>query len=295
MATLEAIRRRIELAGDLHSVVATMKALSSVEVRDFERSVESLAGSSKVVQYGFRALLHSHPELLAAEPEVTGGHTLAVVFGTDQGLCGPLNRIVVAGALPHIETAGRVTTVAAGARVARQLELAGHPPGESLDLPSSVGGIPAAVRHSLVRIDHLRRHQGVDRVVLFHHRPTGRTGYEPRHTTVVPLDRRLLTAIARRPWPTNQVPLLTMDPQALLECLSREAVKYSLFRAFAEARASEHLARLIAMQGAEQNITDRLTELRRSYHQARQATITAELLDVVSGYQAVGDDAPGSG
>ena len=55
----------------------------------------------------------------------------------------------------------------------------------------------------------------------------------------------------------------------------------------AEAKTAEHGARLSAMQAAEQNIDDRLVTLRTRYHQLRQALITEELLDVVSGFEAL--------
>ena len=55
----------------------------------------------------------------------------------------------------------------------------------------------------------------------------------------------------------------------------------------AEAIASEHASRLAAMQAAERNIEERRDDLQQLYRQPRQETITRELLDVVSGFEAV--------
>ncbi|MFP4074812.1 MAG: F0F1 ATP synthase subunit gamma [Actinomycetota bacterium] len=65
--------------------------------------------------------------------------------------------------------------------------------------------------------------------------------------------------------------------------------KYSRYGAVAEAKTAEHGARLSAMQAAEQNIEDRIADLRVAYHQLRQAKITEEILDVVSGFEAFED------
>lgn len=73
----------------------------------------------------------------------------------------------------------------------------------------------------------------------------------------------------------------------LLRGLVRQDLPIALYRAIAEAKAAEHGARLAAMQAAEQNIDDRLDVLRTEYHQLRQAEITAGLLDVVSGFEAL--------
>jgi F-type H+-transporting ATPase subunit gamma len=73
----------------------------------------------------------------------------------------------------------------------------------------------------------------------------------------------------------------------LLAGLLREDLFIALYRAVAEAKTAEHGARLSAMQAAEQNIEERITTLRNQYHQLRQAQITEELLDVVSGFEAL--------
>jgi len=62
------------------------------------------------------------------------------------------------------------------------------------------------------------------------------------------------------------------------------------YQALAEALASEHATRLAAMQNAERNIEERREELNAAYRRKRQETITRELLDVVSGFEAVGGE-----
>jgi len=59
-----------------------------------------------------------------------------------------------------------------------------------------------------------------------------------------------------------------------------------LSRACAKSLASENASRLLAMQVAERNIMDRLEELNVTYRQQRQEAITAELLDVIAGFEA---------
>jgi len=54
--------------------------------------------------------------------------------------------------------------------------------------------------------------------------------------------------------------------------------------------ASENASRLAAMRGAERNISDRITELTAQFHQQRQMTITEELLDIASGFEALAVD-----
>lgn len=283
MQTSESLRRQLDVARELESVVTTMKSLAAVELREHEQAVNALAESVRVLQLGFQALFHSHPELVPHERMPTRTD-FAIVFGTDQGLCGPLNRTIVRHA---IEVIGEADVIAIGLRVARELELAGRRPLRTFELPGSLGVVGESVRSLLLGLDELRDPANDGRVVLVHHRPRGRMGYEPRVVTVSPLDRRLLTAIARRPWPTRCLPTGSGDPTVLLASLTRQAVAYSLHRAYTEARASEHAGRLIAMQNAEESISERGEQLSQALHRMRQATITAELLDVVGGFEAV--------
>jgi F-type H+-transporting ATPase subunit gamma len=77
-----------------------------------------------------------------------------------------------------------------------------------------------------------------------------------------------------------------MDPERLFAALLRQYLFVACFRAFAESAASEHASRVATLQGAERNLDERLQDLRRACQRRRQDAITAELLDIVSGFEA---------
>lgn len=80
----------------------------------------------------------------------------------------------------------------------------------------------------------------------------------------------------------------------MLSELIRQHLFSVLHRAFAESLASENAARLAVMQAAEKNIDERLDHLTTRFHQQRQAGITEELLDVMSGFEALRKQRPKS-
>jgi F-type H+-transporting ATPase subunit gamma len=82
----------------------------------------------------------------------------------------------------------------------------------------------------------------------------------------------------------------TMERGELLRSLAHEYLFISVYRSVAESQAAENTARLASMQGAERNIEDRITELTADYNRTRQMTITEELLDIVSGFEALKED-----
>jgi F-type H+-transporting ATPase subunit gamma len=58
--------------------------------------------------------------------------------------------------------------------------------------------------------------------------------------------------------------------------------------AIAESLAAENASRMASMQAAERNIDERIQELHNQFHRQRQTSITAELLDIVGGFEALG-------
>ena len=173
-----------------------------------------------------------------------------------------------------------------GERVAAILE---EPVGaglEVLPVPGSAAAVTALVQRVLLRVDAWRE-EGVGRVELFHNRPTARSGYEPQAQRLFPLDLRRLLSGSEWSWPSRRLPQFSMDRERLLGRLLRQHYFVLLFRACAESLVAEHGSRLAAMQAAEKNIDERLEEVTGRFRRVRQERITSELLDVVSGFEAV--------
>lgn len=292
MPTVESLRRKLTVGEELHSVVSTMKGLAAVSIHEYEKAVRALREYTTTIEQGLQILLMTGPEVFRDRiPPVR--RTAMVVIGTDQGLCGPLNREIARHALEWSEEHGVGSddrhVVAIGMRVARELELVRLDPSEELKLPGSVDAVAPLVEELLVAIDDWRSSAEVGRVVVFFQHPLSRIRRAPRTFQVVPPDTRRLRSIGDRPWPTNMLPASPHGREELLAGLLRQDLFIALFRALAEGKAAEHGARLAAMQAAEQNIEERLDRLQRDFHQLRQSEITGQLLDVVSGFEVLRD------
>jgi F-type H+-transporting ATPase subunit gamma len=77
------------------------------------------------------------------------------------------------------------------------------------------------------------------------------------------------------------------DRQAVLDRLVPQAVSIKLYRALLESVASEHGARMSSMENATSNATDMISQLSLTYNRTRQAVITKELMEIVSGAEAL--------
>ncbi|MFO7784362.1 MAG: F0F1 ATP synthase subunit gamma [Thermodesulfobacteriota bacterium] len=294
METVESLKRRIESTEDLQSVVKTMKALAAVKIRQFERAAESLEDYYRTVEMGLRAVFQGGHAGQVITRKGPGRVTGAVVFGSDQGMCGQLNDQMVGHAMNHLDglRAGPDNRVvlAVGGRARARLEEWGQSVEATMALPGGVSGITPRVRDLLLKITTWQEELGVDRVFLFHSEPISGASYRPRTVDLLPLDEVWLAGLRETPWPTRALPFFRGDPQTLFSGLVREYLFVALFRGFAESLASENASRLASMQGAEKNIEERLEELQNRFHQQRQMSITEELLDIVSGFEALNQE-----
>lgn len=289
METLETLSDALEATGDIQSIVRTMKALSSVSIRQYERAEAAMADYARTVDLGLMALLrqrrHAGFPLPGAEGGGTGREGL-IVIGSDRGLCGRYNDTITSFAESRLDDRPAVLGVI-GARVAARLEAGGRRAEVFHPLPASVEGLSRLVQTVIVEIDRWTRQHEVGQVWLVHNRREGRVTARPQAHRLLPLPDSYLDELSRADWPGRSLPLFRMDPDRLMSGLVQQRLFVVIYRALAEALASEHASRLAAMQAAERNIDERRDDLHQLYRVRRQETITRELLDVVSGYEAV--------
>jgi F-type H+-transporting ATPase subunit gamma len=289
--TTASLRRKISGAGDLQSVVRTMKAVAASSIGQYEKSVRALADYYRTVALGLGACLReSGPVPLMAERKRQTVATAvgAVVFGSDQGLVGQFNDVVAEFAVKTLAPlAGKPEIWAVGERVHARLEDAGLPLLGLFTVPNSVKGITPLVGQILMESEDRRNRGEIFELYLFYNRHTSGPVYAPVSQRLLPLDESWRHKQAERPWPTGNLPEVLGDGTAALRALIHEYIFVSLFRACAESLASENASRLAAMQRADKNIDELLEELNRTFHRLRQSGIDEELFDVISGFEAL--------
>ena len=168
----------------------------------------------------------------------------------------------------------------------------GHDMKVHLNVPGSLMGINRHVQTVLQRIDEWRTGQDVEHFYLAHNMVSGGGGYELTFYRLLPLDGAWASQHSEAKWPNRCLPLVGIPSSQMFVKLLEQYLFVSLFRAFAQSLAGEHAARLMAMQAAEKNILETQDELSAQFREVRQNNITNELLDIVSGFEALGGETP---
>jgi F-type H+-transporting ATPase subunit gamma len=289
--TTASLRRKISSAGELQSVVRTMKALAASSIGQYEKSVSALGDYNRTVEMGL-GLCFRKSALVApitAAKGRTGEESVgAVVFGSDQGLVGQFNDIVADYAIKTLAALpGKPHVWAVGERVHARLTDAGLSPMGLFTVPNSVQAITPLVGQIQIESEAHRAKGEYAQLLVFHNRPQSGALYEPVSQRLLPLDAPWAQGLAKIPWPTKTLPEVVGGGTTTLRALIREYLFISLFRACAESLASENASRLAAMQRADKNIDDLLETLHGTFHRLRQSGIDEELFDVISGFEAL--------
>ena len=289
--TTASLRRKIGGAGDLQSVVRTMKAVAASSIGQYEKSVSALADYYRKVELGLGACFREcGPAPLIAERKgkTVAGTIGAIVFGSDQGLVGQFNDVVADYAVKTLAALPAKAGIwAVGERAHERLANAGLPLRGTFAVPNSVKAITPLVGQILVECEARQRQGEVTELHLFYNRPKSGAVYTPVTQRLLPLDESWRRKLTKRPWPTGNKPEVMSGGTSTLRALIREYLFVSLFRACAESLASENASRLAAMQRADKNINELLEDLNRTFHRLRQNGIDEELFDVVSGFEAM--------
>jgi len=268
-----------------------MKALAASSIGQYEKSVSALTDYYRTVELGLSVCFRERESagLMIEGKEQNDANAIgAIVFGSDQGLVGQFNDVVVDFAIKTLAALpGKLQVWAIGERVHARLADAGLPLMGLFAVPNSVKGITPLVGQIQIESEAHRAKGEYARVYVFHNRPRSGALYDPVGQRLLPLDARWQQDLSKVHWPTENLPEVMGRGAETLHALIHEYLFISLFRACAESLASENASRLAAMQRADKNIDELLENLHGTFHRLRQSGIDEELFDVISGFEAL--------
>ena len=285
MARIREIRARVVAIKKTQKITSAMKMISAARLARAQQAAEA----SRPYGVKLREVLASvagnvdadaHP-LLAARP---GQRRLDVVlFTSDRGLCGAFNANLIKTAqalvLASQEKYASVSVIAVGRRgrdfVRRR----------RIECPRAWIGIPqptAEHAHEIAAYLIERFVSGAsDEAVLVYSHFKSAVQQVPSHLSLLPV---------RSP-DAHEGPLIPYeiepDPQSLLAAVLPSIVEFAVLRALLENSASEHGARMSAMESATENTRELIRSLTLDMNKARQTQITTELSEIVAGAEAL--------
>jgi len=285
METLEVLNRKIKTSDDLLSVVKTMKSIAAVNVRQYEAAARAMDEYNAIVNCAWQALCLNHMQM---HRQPASNRVVLLVLGSDQGMCGQFNESIVRHALHRAsalqEDGMECIFWTAGERVRAGME--GEVVAEHFSLPSSPEAISELMHDIVLRFSSLHVTRHVERFLLLYNRLAG-SGYTQVAQQILPIIPWCSENTVGEKWPTRCLPLIQMDQEVLFNQLFYQHIFGNIHKAFSQTLASENIARLASMQAAEKNIIEMRENLHAAFRATRQNAITEELLDIISGFEAL--------
>lgn len=289
---IEGLQKRIKTTQDLRSIVSTMKSLSAVSIIQYDTALKSLIEYGRTINLGAVALMKNGelelPKTAVVKPDAK--RALAVLIGSDTGLVGKMNREVVRYAQKTLIEKGfkidRSVFIAVGRQIIGQLQRNQWNVAANYPVSNSVKAVSKTAASVLVTADEHMRANRITHVYVFYSHKRG-VSVAPTETLLMPLGTEWLERVKKMGWPGRNFPTYTLPASAIYSALVRERLLIELSTAITEALSAEHHMRLTTMQAAEKNIDENLESMNLEYQQMRQENITTELLDVVSGAEAL--------
>nr|WP_067062317.1 ATP synthase F1 subunit gamma [Mucilaginibacter sp. L294] len=300
MANLKEVRNRIASVSSTQQITKAMKMVSAAKLKRATNAIVQLrpyANKLKDLLANLSASLEdgASPYLQQRQPV----RVLVVVVSSNRGLAGAFNTNVIKTANNLIAEKyseqlrkGNVSIVAIGKKSQeffqrRKYNVIGNNNDLYLDLNFiNASKITESIMQGFINGDY-------DRVELvYNHFRNAAVQFQVAEQLLpVPLpEAKPVEAVKTKDAVIETQVNYILEPsqEEIVEQLIPKNIKIQLYRAVLDSNASEHGARMTAMDKATENAGDLLKALKLSYNQARQAAITTELTEIVSGAAALG-------
>ncbi|NBO91358.1 MAG: ATP synthase F1 subunit gamma [Planctomycetia bacterium] len=298
MASTRVLVKRRKAVRNIKKITRTMELIATARFKKaMDRASEAEAYTRKIAELvtdlSATAENVSHP-LLKKHDEIK--NEVLLVLGSNRGLCGGYNAGILREAMLALKRIGEQ-------KITPHLELSGKRPinffrfagikAEQVytqfeDKPTFAEVEPIADRYIKGYMDGT-----IDRVEVAYMKFMSASTQKPVIETLLPLDVKTTTAgkgpttrVAESRKKTVEYEFAPSASDILTQLLP-ESFKVRLFKCFLDAAVSEQIARRVTMKQATENANDMIKALTQEYNRARQAGITKEILEIVSGADAL--------
>jgi len=295
MGNLKEIQRRIKSVKNTQKTTRAMKLVSTAKLRRAEEIAKRSREYSQKINEVLSSIAYQiqknkvggiDSRYFKTSDEHTVEKTDLVFITADKGLCGGFNAQTIKETslkiAAHKEAKHKVRLRGIGRKGIDFFRFKG------VELYDSVIGLSSAPSYVEAKefieksMDEFLK-GNTDQVELVYNGYVNMITQEVKTRTLLPID---VSSIEAREYP-SMIEFEPSDDEEILESLVRKYVEYNVYYALIDSLAAEHSARMQAMDAATNNAKDMVSKLTLKYNRARQEAITTELIEIISGVEAM--------
>ena len=293
MPNLKELKNRISSVKSTRKITSAMKMVAASKLR----RAQDLAESSRVYADSLSFILSSlagNTKNSSDLPEILTGRenskiSLLIINSSDRGLCGGFNSNLFRNAKNWIseqqEKGKSVKIITVGKKASsfyRKTDLDVIANFDDLNSNDKQLQVSEEIKNKIME---LFENNEIDEVSILFNKFVSVIAQEPTYQSLIPLSKD--EADEEVTDTSNAVFEFEPDKNELLEYLVPRNFLTQIYRSVLESSASEHAARMTSMDNATRNAGDMIDGLTLTYNRTRQAFITKELIEIISGAEAV--------
>lgn len=285
MGSLKEIKTRIQSVRSTQKITSAMKMVSSAKLTKAQRTISNFYPYQQKMNQLLQNLLLAKDEevhsVFAHEREIK--HVAIVVFASNGSLCGGFNSNVTKmlhSVLDKYKMLNKsdIVLYPVGKKIAKACAKLDYKTLGDFEKLADKPNFDEFSKEITDGLMHKFENGEVDKVEIIYHHFQSKGSQVLLNETLLPF---LLPTVSKKVSYVDYI--VEPDIDTLLFNLIPKVLRITLFTALLDSNASEHAARLVAMQTATDNADDLLSELSTQYNKLRQQAITNELLDIVGG------------
>lgn len=288
MPSTKDIRRRIKSVKNIEKITNAMKMVAAAKLRKAQERAEAARPYSVKMRDVMANLASSAGEIEHPLLEVREERNVAfVIIGADKGLAGSYNGNVMHKAIAEIgdRAPETVKLVLIGKKAVGFFKRRPYEVVADLAAPGTDVGF-ADIRGVTTQIRSMFESGEVDAVYLVYAKFLSPMRQDPTCVKLLPMSTPTFDRAGFEIPPERADFIFEPSAPALLGALLPRYVDTQAYQALVESQASEHGARMTAMSAATKNAGEMIDTLTLQYNKARQAAITTEIVEIVSGAEA---------
>lgn len=291
MDNLNNLKSGLESAKNLQKIVSTMKSISAVNIKKYEKVALNLLKYKSNIDLGLQAILGQYPNITNyvdcvennVEKDNSHKRDIVIIIGSNQGLCGRFNDKISDFYLENCINDNNKYIITIGDRINMLISSHKINIDKHFSIPNSTELIVNLVYDLFTIIEKFLTAGNLRKVVIYFTSHNSQNNGNLMKRKILPLEKSYFEKLEKIKWPTNNIPYWRIEAKQIISDLIQQHIFTNIYFTIANSMASEQKNRLITLQGAEKNIKDYITDTNLKYNQMRQNVITAELIDVISG------------
>lgn len=288
MPSLKEIRTRIASIKSTRQITSAMKMVSASRLRKVQNNIVHLREYADTLKYVLGDVMLRLPPSYQNVflKNRSNNHVLVVAIGSDKGLCGTYNSLLIKRTLKEVyalqDVGVRVSLLVFGKKPAKYFAKRGFSVLSDIDPHFDKVSYEYAVEFAnLIASQYLKKNY--ERVLIVYNKFRNAVVHELTVEQLLPVKEEDLLDASDEEDRMDDPVILEPTPTEVIDYMTRQFLNYNTYRILLDASASEHGSRMTAMHKATDNADELLKSLTLSYNKARQASVTRELLDIVGG------------